>query len=180
MLRFCHGSFHQDVCGFIFAHQNKRDYHFLQTDSDEKITKYRWVRKHLKEKHLHWLSKQNKQTDLKGRLSLCWVTLFTCGGPCHLSSFKQCSGTLFSSESSWFILWWNKYTCLSLCCDKWRLAVDTSDDVCVWSTSRGSTRLQFVVVLLPLCREPIKMFHYQADNLSDIHRGSPIISSLIL
>ena len=28
------------------------------------------------------------------------LNLFTCGGPCHLSSFRQCSGTLFSSENS--------------------------------------------------------------------------------
>ena len=35
-------------------------------------------------------------------VSFC-CTLFICGGPCHLSSFKPCSGTLFSSESSLFI-----------------------------------------------------------------------------
>ena len=40
-----------------------------------------------------WL---NKQTDLKGRHNLYCFNLFMCGGPCHLSSFKQCSGALFS------------------------------------------------------------------------------------
>ena len=36
-------------------------------------------------------------------------TLFICVGPCHLCSFKQCSGTLFSPENSLFIqLWKNK------------------------------------------------------------------------
>ena len=38
--------------------------------------------------------KLNKQTDL---------SLFTCGGPCHPSRFKHCSGTLFSSDSSSFV-----------------------------------------------------------------------------
>ena len=41
----------------------------------------------------------NQQTDV----SLSCLTLFICGGPCHLSSFKRSSGTLFSSESSSFI-----------------------------------------------------------------------------
>ena len=35
------------------------------------------------------LSKLNKQT-----LISLWVTLFLCGGPCHLSSYQQCSGDL--------------------------------------------------------------------------------------
>ena len=35
------------------------------------------------------LNKPNKQTDLKGQKpNLCCFTLFTCGGPCHLSSSK--------------------------------------------------------------------------------------------
>ena len=41
----------------------------------------------------------------------CFVYIefgFTCGGPCHLSSFTQCSGSLFSSENSLFIH--KKYT----------------------------------------------------------------------
>ena len=39
-------------------------------------------------------SKQtNRQTDLKGQHSLK-LFLFICGGPRHLSSFKQCSGDL--------------------------------------------------------------------------------------
>ena len=31
-----------------------------------------------------------KKADLKGRHDLYWFTLFRCGGPCHLSLFKQC------------------------------------------------------------------------------------------
>ena len=46
-----------------------------------------------------WLNKLNKQTDLKERHKYCF-TLFICGGPCHLSSFTQCSGTFVSSENS--------------------------------------------------------------------------------
>ena len=41
--------------------------------------------------------KLNKEADLKGQhfcpVSYC-LTLFTFGGPCHLSNFKQCSGDL--------------------------------------------------------------------------------------
>ena len=36
-----------------------------------------------------WLNTLNKQSDLKGQRNMC-----LCGGPCHLSSFKQCSGDL--------------------------------------------------------------------------------------
>ena len=31
------------------------------------------------------------------------TTMLICGRPCHLSSSKQCSATLFSLENSWFI-----------------------------------------------------------------------------
>ena len=34
------------------------------------------------------------------------------GGPCHLSSFQHCLGTLFPSKSSLFIQWWNKWVCI--------------------------------------------------------------------
>ena len=38
------------------------------------------------------LNKLNKQTELKDNtISYCF-SLYICGGPCHLSSFKQCSG----------------------------------------------------------------------------------------
>ena len=46
---------------------------------------------------LSWLI---KQTDLKEKHHLYLFTLFICGGPCHLSSFKQDSETLFPSENS--------------------------------------------------------------------------------
>ena len=57
-----------------------------------------------------WLS---EQTDLKGQHHLYPLTVFICGGPCHLSSFKQCSGDLNSSENSLFIQCWNEYVRLS-------------------------------------------------------------------
>ena len=34
-----------------------------------------------------------EQTELTNTISFC-LTLLKCGGPCHLSSFKQCSGDL--------------------------------------------------------------------------------------
>ena len=40
---------------------------------------------------LDWI---NKPTLRKDNTVSCCLTLFTCGGPCHLSSFKQCSGDL--------------------------------------------------------------------------------------
>ena len=49
-----------------------------------------------------WL---NKQTDLKGQHSLYCFTVFICGGPCHLPSFIQCSGTLFSSDQLFTYFW---------------------------------------------------------------------------
>ena len=40
---------------------------------------------------------------MKGRHSfILFHFVYMCGGPCHLPSFKQCSGTLFSSENSLF------------------------------------------------------------------------------
>ena len=60
------------------------------------------------------LNKLNNQIDLKDNKTSNCLTLFICGGPCHLSSFKQCSGTLFSSENSLFIQLWGKQTFLSL------------------------------------------------------------------
>ena len=56
---------------------------------------------------LYLFSWLNKQTDLRGQHNLYCLTLFMCGRPCHLSSFKQCSGTLFSPENSLLIHWWN-------------------------------------------------------------------------
>ena len=44
-----------------------------------------------------------EQTDLKGQHSLYRFAVFLFGGPCHLYSFKQCAGTLFSSENSLFV-----------------------------------------------------------------------------
>ena len=41
-------------------------------------------------------------------ISSC-LTLFVCGGPCHLSSIKQHPGTLFSSENSFLTDGNNKY-----------------------------------------------------------------------
>ena len=38
--------------------------------------------------------------------NLCFCALFTCGGPCHLSTIKQCSRTFFSFENSLFIHIW--------------------------------------------------------------------------
>ena len=40
----------------------------------------------------HEWTNWNKKTDLKGQHS--FTVLLICGGPCHLSSFKQCSGDL--------------------------------------------------------------------------------------
>ena len=40
-----------------------------------------------------WLSKLNIQTDRK-RTTRFHTALFICGGPCHLSGIKQCSGEL--------------------------------------------------------------------------------------
>ena len=34
-------------------------------------------------------SRMKKRSDLKGQHGFCF-TVFTCGGPCHLSSFRQC------------------------------------------------------------------------------------------
>ena len=45
---------------------------------------------------------------------LFFFFFFTFGGPCHLSSFKHRSGTLFSSENSLFIQLRNKRIFLSL------------------------------------------------------------------
>ena len=45
---------------------------------------------------------------IKRALFYCCFTLFIYGRPCDLSSIKQCSGTLFSSENSWFIHWWKE------------------------------------------------------------------------
>ena len=44
----------------------------------------------------------------KENTTSCCLTLFIYGGPCHLYSFKQCCGTLFSSENRLFINWWEK------------------------------------------------------------------------
>ena len=49
-----------------------------------------------------WINWINKLT-LKDNTVSCCFALFTCGGPCHLSSFKQSSGILLSSEDSLFI-----------------------------------------------------------------------------
>ena len=49
--------------------------------------------------------KMNKQ--MANNFSYCF-TLFRFGGPCHLFSFKQCSGTLFSSENSLCTHLWQK------------------------------------------------------------------------
>ena len=63
----------------------------------------------------HWLilflSKQTRYQTLFSWLNepnTDWycVPLFTCGGPCQLHSFKQCSGTSSSSDSSLFIHFW--------------------------------------------------------------------------
>ena len=63
---------------------------------------------------LHDWINRNKETDLKEQHDVYCFTLFLCGGPCHLSSFKQCSGALFSSENSSFINLWKQYIFLSL------------------------------------------------------------------
>ena len=43
-----------------------------------------------KKKNLHWsINPLRKQTDLKGRHKFR-LSFFICGGPCHLSSLKQC------------------------------------------------------------------------------------------
>ena len=42
-----------------------------------------------------WQNNLNKQTDLKGQHNFSYYfTLFVCGGLCHLSSCRQCSGDL--------------------------------------------------------------------------------------
>ena len=46
------------------------------------------------QKDVQWQTKVNKQSDLKGQHNFNRYTLFICGGPCHLSSFEQCSGDL--------------------------------------------------------------------------------------
>ena len=48
-----------------------------------------------------WINWLNKLT-LKDNTISDWSTLFRCGGPCHLSSFKQCSGYLI-------FLWGHSY-----------------------------------------------------------------------
>ena len=40
------------------------------------------------------LNKLNKQTLLRDTTTWYCLTLFICGGPCHLPSFKQCPGGL--------------------------------------------------------------------------------------
>ena len=54
-----------------------------------------------------WMNWINKLTIKDKAISYCF-TLFISGRPCHLSSFKHCSGTLFSSKNSLFIRWWKK------------------------------------------------------------------------
>ena len=46
---------------------------------------------------LYCLKELNKQADLKHS---CCFTLIKCGGPCHLSSFKQCSVDLICLQSA--------------------------------------------------------------------------------
>ena len=61
------------------------------------------------EKDLQWLillNKLNKQTDLKGQHNFCF-TLFILDRPCHLSSFKQCSGPYFALRTAGLFSYWN-------------------------------------------------------------------------
>ena len=46
-----------------------------------------------------WINKMTLKDNTR-----CF-SLLTCGGPCHLSSFQQCSGTLFLPENTLFIHW---------------------------------------------------------------------------
>ena len=58
----------------------------------------------------------NKRTINDNLISYC-VTLFLCGRPCRIFSFKQCCGTFFSSENSLLIQLWKKL--LFLCLPLW-------------------------------------------------------------
>ena len=52
----------------------------------------------------HWMNRINKVTLKDNTVSYCF-TLFICGGPCHPSSFKQCSGhphVYLASCKNWF------------------------------------------------------------------------------
>ena len=51
---------------------------------------------------INWM---NKLTLKDNTVSYCFA-LFICGGPCHLSSFKQCSGNLISlwEQTVWSVM----------------------------------------------------------------------------
>ena len=54
-----------------------------------------------------WISKVTLKDNTVFFFFYCF-TFFTCGGPWHFSTLKQCSGILFSSENSLFIHLWKK------------------------------------------------------------------------
>ena len=57
-----------------------------------------------------WL---NEQTDILTDNTIYTVLLcLHVADPATLSSFKQCSGTLFSSENSLSVHLWNKWVCI--------------------------------------------------------------------
>ena len=65
---------------------------------------YTWV--HSSDVNLKENIDQETQKAQKNNANLYSFNLFTCGGPCHLSSVL---GTLFSSENSLFIHLWSLY-----------------------------------------------------------------------
>ena len=59
---------------------------------------------------IHKQTKQNKNTKMALTLkdNTFLNCLIICGGPCHLSSFRQCSGPLYSLENSLFVQLWEQ------------------------------------------------------------------------
>ena len=67
-----------------------------------------WCKQHSKivqRTSLQFYSK-NKQRKMFIGWNKQSFTVFVCGRPCHLSSLKHCSGTIFSSKNSLFIHSW--------------------------------------------------------------------------
>ena len=63
--------------------------------------------------HAVYKGSYDSLNKLNNTTSYCF-TLFICGGPCHLSRFKQCPWDLLSSENSLFIQLWKKEKDLGL------------------------------------------------------------------
>ena len=64
--------------------------------SEERDLHWLWNKQNWQTLHFHdWINWINKLTFKDNTIS-CGFIVFICGGPCHFSSFKQCSGDLIS------------------------------------------------------------------------------------